>query len=105
MKKIKEIWKHKWNILIALWTLHFAHSRTVRATIATRHTICHSNTCGKFDKRGQSEKVIWKGKPSCSICGCNVLLKASYLPGECALKEVDQEPLWKAFGASDKAPI
>lgn len=95
--KIKKIWKHKWEILKAIWTLKFSKDKTVRLTIATRRSICMSNACQKLDRYGTATDTIWKGKPACGVCGCNVLLKASYLPGECALKEVDQEPLWKAF--------
>jgi hypothetical protein len=95
---IKKAWQNKWYITQAFLTLHFSTSKKVRATIATRRSICKSNACGHYDKYGTTEKVVVRGKPACDICGCNTLLLVSYLKGECSLSELGLEPLWKSFG-------
>ncbi len=103
--KLAKAWKFKYHILSAFLTLHFSRNRKVRATIATRRSICESNACGHYDKYGVSEHVVVRNKPACDICGCNTLLLCSYLQGVCSLSDIDLEPLWKPFGTSDKPPI
>ena len=61
---------------------------------AERIKICRKNTCGFYDKLGESETVFLKGKEACGLCGCNLEMKCASQDSYCALKDINQDPLW-----------
>lgn len=54
-------------------------------------------TCSFYDPTGTSEKVILKGLPACSLCGCNTNEKTACISCHCALKDEGKQPLWDSI--------
>jgi len=60
--------------------------------------MCRSNKCGHYDEHGTSELAIGNmGAETCEICGCILKVKVCCKKCNCALEEVNEEPLWKSI--------
>lgn len=59
-----------------------------------RKAICLN--CPFLDKDGTEEKTVIKGKPACSICGCNIELLTACMDCDCSLVDINREPKWKS---------
>lgn len=94
-ENFKRIWNNKSKILEGMKNTLF-RTRIVEETAAERLAICQSNVCGHYDQEGTSEKVILKGQPACSICGCTLSVKTRCMSCSCALDELSITPLWEA---------
>lgn len=88
------IWKNKWKILEGIWynhiVFHFNKTHWAKKLVEERRTIC--STCKYLDRYGLSERVVLKGKPACSLCGCNIQEKTACLSCECPIEDF---PKWK----------
>lgn len=72
---------------------HFLFSSRIESR--KRLAICQS--CIYFDQKGETEKVVLKGKPACSICGCNIKLLTACRACDCSLADINEEPKWTAI--------
>lgn len=93
---VKKIWKNKLKILEGIWYNHivffFNKKHWAIKIVQHRRAICHN--CPFFDEKGVTERVIIRGLPSCSICGCNINEKTACLSCNCALKDKGKTALW-----------
>ena len=93
MTKLQEAWKNKFKIIAGIWNSIFGN-RKEKKIAKERQKICESNTCGFYDKLGESEEAFIKGKPACGICGCNIKFLVNSMESECSLKDINKTPLW-----------
>jgi len=96
-EKLQKIWENKRGIAEGLYNTFLSHDPEIKAELARRVTICESNVCGYYDAKGETEKVVVRGKPACALCGCNIQTKAAVMWLDCTLKEHGQTPLWEAL--------
>lgn len=90
---LKTIWKHRKQILEGTLNSIFTKD-TVEQVANWRTEICETNICGYYDSEGISPKVVLKGSPACSICGCSIHLLTRSMSSKCSLHEIDLSPLW-----------
>lgn len=89
-KNVGKIWKNKWLILEGLWNRFLGKHRKI---VKERLDIC--KTCRFYDKKGESDPVVFKGLPACGVCGCHLLTLLSCVRGcNCSLEDIGEEPLW-----------
>ena len=93
VEKLKKIWKNKFKILEGIRYSYFPN-KYIEKIAAHRAAICETNECGFYDKLGVTEKIIVKGVPGCSECGCRILYKTHVLSAVCTLKDIGKTPLW-----------
>ena len=86
------IWKKRKKILEGFWNYIIGKHRKVAKE---RRRICES--CIHYDKYGQSELVVLKGKPACDICGCSISFLTHAMSATCSLEEIDKVPKWTAY--------
>jgi ribosomal protein L37E len=91
MVKLSTIWKNKTSIIEGIKNNMFKKEH-VEEVYNHRLDICKS--CTFYDPKGQSEKAVFKGSPSCGACGCPLSTKLRSLSTECGLTEVGETPLW-----------
>ena len=90
-------WNNRVQITDALYNKYIEIKPEIEAEALRRKAICESNTCGYYDKDGKPETSVVPGKPACSICHCNIDLKVNCRICWCALKDIQQQPLWDAM--------
>lgn len=95
-EKIKLAWENKGDILEGFYNTYISHDPEIKAEAARRLSICEANTCGYWDSTGTSEKLVMKGEPGCTGCGCNGKMKTSAMNLQCYLGDIGQTPLWEA---------
>lgn len=96
-EKIKEIWRNRNKIMQGIYNyfINFKERNEIKRMSLTRLNICRSNSCGYYDKLGESEKAFVKGKEACGVCGCNLKLLTSSQDSTCSLIDLGKIPLWK----------
>lgn len=86
----KELY-HLVVILKAIWAYFTGSAEQYRHK---RESICIG--CEYYDHEGKTKNVVIRGKPACSLCGCNIKLLTSSKESDCSRKEeLNQEPLWQ----------
>lgn len=97
--KIKEAlqlaWENRSKIAEGFYNTYISHKEEIQVEKKRRKEICESNICGYYDAEGKPENAVIPGKPSCSICKCNIDLKTATMSDYCALKKMDKIPLWE----------
>ena len=95
-EKISRIWKNRAQIGQGLFNAYLSWNEDVKKEAARRLEICQANTCGHWDSTGQSDKLVMKGEPGCTLCGCRGSLKVNCMQCNCSLKDHGETPLWVA---------
>lgn len=93
-EKLKLAWENKDQIADGFYHTYISHKPEIDAEATRRKTICESNICGYYDKDGKPENAMVVGKPSCSICKCNIDMKTHCTYCWCALRDIGQSELW-----------
>jgi len=88
---LKKLWKDKKQILEGISNSLFIREEVEKVAIY-REERCQD--CEFYDSSGSSPKVVLKGKPACSICGCNIKFLTHSLSSKCSRHEIGLEPLW-----------
>lgn len=103
---LKEIlstaWKNRSQIAEGFYNTYINNTDQIKAEGEKRLGICRSNQCGFYDATGTSEKAVMKGSESCGSCGCVLSLKTACLSCSCALKDIEQPPLWDSILTPDQ---
>lgn len=60
--------------------------------VELRENICIN--CTYYDEDGTHENTVIKGKPACSICGCNIKLLTNCTDCVCSKEDIGEKPLW-----------
>jgi len=84
----KEVLPHTSKILNGVFNYFFG------SRIRRRQRMAICTGCEYYDQKGEGEKVVLKGKPACSICGCNVKLLTSCTDCVCSREDIGLTPLW-----------
>lgn len=79
LKKIKKLWKNKWDILEGYFNYHF-RKRAYKRIAKRRYDICKQ--CPLFDVKGEKCEVPGT-QPCCGSCGCSLDYKVYCLSCEC----------------------
>lgn len=96
-EKLQKAWENRAHIAEGLWNTYISHNQEIKDEAARRLSICEANTCGYWDSTGTSDKLLVKGKPGCTGCGCTGEYKVACMSCDCTLKELGQTPLWEAI--------
>lgn len=91
--KLNVIWKNRKKILEGILNTYFPNAY-IKKIAKDRSRLCQSNVCGLYDKKGIHENCFVPGKPCCTGCGCNEILKVHSLSSYCTLKDMGKTPLW-----------
>lgn len=101
---IKLAWDNRHQIADGLWNTYIANKPEIEKEAIRRKSICESNVCGWYDPSGKAETSAIPGKPTCSLCHCNIEIKIHAMHIDCALKEkLSQTPLWEAIMTEEQA--
>lgn len=98
-------WKNRAQIANGFYNTYLNHKPEIDAEADRRKAICESNVCGYYDKEGKLETSSIPGKPACSICHCNILLKVKCEFCFCALKDIGKVPLWEEIMTKEQSDI
>lgn len=93
-EKLQKIWDNRLHIAEGAFNLYLSMNKEVKEESVRRLAICQANTCSHWDSTGTSEKLVNKGIPGCTLCGCRGDMKTSCMSCHCSLKDIGQEPLW-----------
>ncbi len=89
--KLKKIISHRKEILSGITNTLLKRHQTMATS---RAKICRSDVCGHYDAKGESEKAVLKGKPTCGVCGCSITYLTHSPESQCSLVELGLTPLW-----------
>lgn len=95
-ERFQKAWENKGQIVEGLWNTWVSNDKEIKAEAYRRITICKANTCGYWDETGESEKLVMRGSPGCTLCSCNGAIKTATMSAYCPLKDHEQTPLWDA---------
>lgn len=101
-EKFQKAWENRSEIAGALYNTYISSDAEIKEESARRRSICESNVCGYYDTEGKPENSVIPGKPSCSICMCNIVVKSNCRNCWCALKDINQSPLWEEMTTADQ---
>lgn len=96
-EKLWKAWSNRHEIAEGVWNTWVTCSPELEAEAQRRLRICEANTCGLWDSTGTSDKLLTKGKPGCTGCGCVGEYKVHCFHCNCTLKDLGQTPLWEAI--------
>ena len=85
LEKFTRAWDNRSHIAEAIWNEYISSKPEIKAEAARRLSICKENTCGFWDASGTSDKLVMKGYPGCTACGCNGELKTNCMSCYCTL--------------------
>lgn len=88
-------WNNRAQIADGLYNKFIEHREDIDKEAERRKAICESNVCGHYDPIGKPETSAIPGKPACDICFCNIDVKVHCTFCWCALKDIQQPPLWE----------
>lgn len=90
-------WNNRAQIADGLYNKFIEHREDIDKEAERRKAICESNVCGHYDPIGKPETSAIPGKPACDICHCNIAIKSYAMSVNCALEQIQKEPLWYAI--------
>ena len=100
-EKLKKAWENKTAIAEGFYNTYISHDKEIQEEADRRLAICESNVCGYWDSTGQSDKLVMKGSPGCTGCGCNGKMKVNCMACYCYLKDIGETPLWDSLITED----
>lgn len=104
-EKLQKIWKSRHQIAEAMFNQYLSNDKDIKEEIARRLSICEANTCGYWDATGTSEKLVMKGKPGCTGCGCNGELKTACMSCHCYLLDAQVQKIKELDNITGDLPI
>ncbi len=99
-EKIQKVWNNRSQIAEGAFNFYLSTNQEVKQEAARRLSICQQ--CEYWDPTGTSEKLVTKGYPGCTGCGCRGDIKTSCMNCNCYLKDIRQEPKWTAIMDDDQ---
>ena len=102
-ERLQKAWENRNQIIDGLYHTYITCKPELEQEAQRRLTICRANTCGMWDETGTSEKLVVKGYPGCTACGCKGDIKVHCFQCHCTLKDMGQEPLWDAVMTQEQA--